>query len=190
MSVFSEYATRTALQISVSVPQVRMLWILHSSRGTFYRFDSWGAVTLQALLRKGLIERDEDRMPKFVLHDPPVQHRGSRPPANHSRPGSPSSHSLKTCSPGSAKAADNLLGADMFDNFCEVMADAAGILEARRSQPYGHRNAIVTRLTRRWFWVPTYVVRCMGKGGKFGGDLFPIHFWNIGEHRLGDRDAA
>lgn len=71
MSVFAEYATSTALSISVSVPQIRMMWMLHTRSQKYYHH-GWSLMTLTALVRKGLVidSGRTDRNPKWVLTEP------------------------------------------------------------------------------------------------------------------------
>ena len=51
-------------------------------------------------------------------------------------------------------------------------------------------RGIITRLSRRWFWEPTYVVRFMMMVDVFErGDRFPLHLWHVREHEISTREA-
>lgn len=71
MNAFAEYATSSALHISLSVPQIRMMWMLQTRSQKYYH-NGWSIMTLHALLRKGLVEDSGrmDRNPKWVLTEP------------------------------------------------------------------------------------------------------------------------
>ena len=51
-------------------------------------------------------------------------------------------------------------------------------------------RGIITRLTRRWFWEPTYVVRFMVMVEVFDkGDSFPLHLWHVRENEIATREG-
>lgn len=62
------------------------------------------------------------------------------------------------------------------------------LVNVDRGNRGGVYRGIITRLTRRWFWEPTYVVRFMTMVEVFEkGDSFPLHLWHVREHELSPR---